>query len=64
MLILNLCLKKVEGCSNNPENSSTAKIGKNIPYGYSTSTIWAFDNTENKHTFYHGRDCMNKFILL
>ena len=25
------------------------------------STIWAFDNTENKHTLYRGEDCMKKF---
>ena len=25
------------------------------------STIWAFDNIENKHTLYRGEDCMNKF---
>ena len=25
------------------------------------STIWAFDNIENKHTLYRGKDCMKKF---
>ena len=25
------------------------------------STIWAFDNIENKHTLYRGEDCMKKF---
>ena len=25
------------------------------------SAIWAFDNIGNKHTFYHGEDCMKKF---
>ena len=25
------------------------------------STIWAFDNIENKHTLYCGADCMKKF---
>ena len=24
------------------------------------STIWEFDRTENKHTSYHGKDCMKK----
>ena len=24
------------------------------------STIWAFDHIENKHTLYHGKDCMKK----
>ena len=36
-------IKKIDGCSNNPENSSTAKIGEHIPCGYSMSTILAFD---------------------
>ena len=25
------------------------------------STIWAFDNIENKHTLYCGENCMKKF---
>ena len=25
------------------------------------SAIWAFDNIENKHTLYRGKDCMKKF---
>ena len=25
------------------------------------STIWAFDNVENKRTLYRGEDCMQKF---
>ena len=25
------------------------------------STIWGFDNIENKHTLYCGEDCMKKF---
>ena len=28
-------IKKIDGCANNPESSSTTKIGKNIPCGYS-----------------------------
>ena len=36
--------------------------GSNIEYcGYSMSTIWTFDNIENKHTLYHGKDCMKEF---
>ena len=48
------------GCANNPENFSTTKIGEHIPCRYSMSTISAFDKTENKHTLYHGEDCMKK----
>ena len=47
-------IKIVDGCANNPEKSSTTKIGEDIPSEYSISTIWAFDNIENKHTFYRG----------
>ena len=45
-------IKKIERCENNPENSSTRKIGENIPCGYSMSTIYAFDHIENKNTYY------------
>ena len=37
-------IKKIDGCVNNPENSSRTKVGKHIPCGYSMSTIWAFDH--------------------
>ena len=43
-------IKKIDECANNPENFSTTKIGEHIPCGYSMSTIWAFDNLQNKHT--------------
>ena len=54
-------IKKINGCSNNPKNSSTTKIGEHIPCGYSMSTISAFDNVENKHTLYLWEYCMKKF---
>ena len=31
--------KKIGGCANNPEKSSTTKIGEHIPCGHSMSTI-------------------------
>ena len=54
-------IKKIDGCANNPENFSTAKIGEHIPCRYSMSTIWAFNHIENKHTLYRRKDCMKKF---
>ena len=33
-------IRKIYECTNNPENSSTTKIGDHIPCGYSMSTIW------------------------
>ena len=40
-------IKKVDGCANNLENSSTIKIGEHIPSIYLRLTIWAFDDIEN-----------------
>ena len=45
-------IRKIDGCANNPENSSTTKIGEHIPCGYPMSTIWRFDHIEGKHTLY------------
>ena len=53
--------KKIDGCANNPKDSSAAKEGKNIPCGYSMSTIRGFDHKEEKHTLYRGKDCMKRF---
>ena len=55
-------IKKIDGCANNPAKSSTTKIGEHIPCGYSMSKIWAFDQIENRHTLYRGKDCMKKFF--
>ena len=52
---------KIDGCANNPEKSSTAKIGEHNPCGFSMPTIWRFDHIEDKHTLYRGKDCMKKF---
>ena len=38
-------IKKIDGCTNSPENSSTTNIGEHIPCGYSMSGIWAFLTT-------------------
>ena len=54
-------IRKIVGCANNLENSSTTKSRESIRCGYSMSTIWAFDQIEDKHTLYHGKDCMKKF---
>ena len=32
-------IKKIEGCANNSDTSSTIKVGKDISCGYSMSTI-------------------------
>ena len=33
-------IRKIDGCANNPENSSTTKVDEYIPCGYSMSSIW------------------------
>ena len=51
-------IKKTDWC---PEKSSTIKLGGHVPCRYSMSTIWAFDNIENKHILDRGENCMKKF---
>ena len=36
----NILIRKINGCVNNPENSSATKIGEHDPCRYSMSTIW------------------------
>ena len=54
---LECLIKKVDGCKNNPENSSTSKVSKHIPLGFSMFTISSFRSRENKHNIYRGEDC-------
>ena len=58
---LECLIEKIDGCKNNPENSSTSKVGEHIPSGFSMSTISSFKSIENKHDVYKGKDCMKKF---
>ena len=58
---LECVVENIDGCKNNPENSSTTKVGEYIPSGFSVSTISSFRNIENKHDVYRGKDCMKKF---
>ena len=54
-------IKKIDGCKNNPENSSTAKVSKYIPSRFSMSTISSFRSIGNKHDVCRGKDCMKRF---
>ena len=54
-------IKKIDECANNPENSSTTKIGKHILCWCSMSTVWAFDHIENKETLSWRKHCMKNF---
>ena len=62
ILTLNLWWKIIDGCTHNPEKSSTTRM-KHIPCRYFMSTIWVFDYIENKnkHSFYRRKDCTKKF---
>ena len=61
---LECIIEKIEGCKNNPRNSTTTKVSEHIPSGFSMSTISFFRSTENKHDVYRGKDCMKKFCEL
>ena len=38
-------IQNIPGCKNNPEKSSTRKVGEHIPSGFSMSTISSFKGT-------------------
>ena len=53
--------EKIDGCKNIPEKSSTTIVSEHIPSGFSMFTISSFQNIENKHDLYRGKDFMKKF---
>ena len=58
---LECLLGKMSTCINNPNESSTIKINKHTPSGYSIFTSCSFDESGNKLNYYRGKDCMKKF---
>ena len=56
---LECLLKKMSTCQNH--KSSTTKINKHTPSGYSIFTNCSFDESKNKISYYRGDDCMKKF---
>ena len=56
-------LEKTNTFHNNPEKSSTTKINKHTPSGYSLFTHCSFDTTKNKLDYYRGKNRMKKFCL-
>ena len=54
-------IEKIDGCKNNPENSSTRKTSEHIPSGFSMSTISLFRSIVNKHDVYRGIIFVKKF---
>ena len=61
---LECIFEKTDGCKNNPENPSTAKVREHVPSGCSMSTISFLRSIENKHNIYRGKYCMKKFCQL
>ena len=60
---LECLLEKTNTCHNNPEKSSTTKINKYTPSGYSLFTHCSFHTTKNKLDYYRGKNCMKNFCL-
>ena len=58
---LECLLEKMSTCINNPNESSTTKINKHTPSGYSIFTHCSFDKSKNKLNYHRGKDCMKKF---
>ena len=55
---LKCLIEKIDGCKNNPENSSTTNIGEHISSGFSMSAISQFKSIENKHDVHRAKNCM------
>ena len=56
-------LERMNTYHNNPEKSSTTKINKHTPSGYSLFTHCSFDTTKNKLDYYRGKNGMKNFCL-
>ena len=55
---LECLLLKMNACNNNPNMSYTTAKALHKPSGYSLLTSCSFNKSENKQTYYRGRDCM------
>ena len=58
---LECLLEKMSTCINNSNESSTTKINKHTPSGFSIFTHCSFDKSKNKFNYYRVKDCMKKF---
>ena len=57
---LECLLEKMSTCINSPNESSTTKINKHTPSGYSIFTHCSFHESKNKLNYYRRKDCMKK----
>ena len=60
---LECLLEKTNTCHDNPEKSSTTKINKHTPSGYSLFTYCSFDETKNKLSHDRDKNCIKNFCL-
>ena len=60
-IIFACLLKKKQYCQNNPKNSYTEEKAKHKPSRYAWCSICSFDDAKSKHSFYRGKDCIEKF---
>ena len=58
---LECLLEKIGTCYNNPNKSSTTKINKHTPSGYSLFTHCSYDVAKYKLGYYRGYDSMKNF---
>ena len=58
---LECLLQKINTCDNNPDKSYTIAKALHKPSGYFLVTCCSFDKTENRQSYYRGRDCMLRF---
>ena len=58
---LECLLEKISTCYNDPNISSTTKINRHTPSGYSIYTGCTFNKSYNKLSHYRGQDCMKMF---
>ena len=58
---LECLLEKMSTCINNSNESSTTKINKHTPSGYSIYTHCSFDESKSNLNYYRGKHCMKKF---
>ena len=59
---LECLIEKINGCKNNSETTFTTIIGKHTPSDFSMSTVLSFQNMENAHDVYRGKDCRKKLF--
>ena len=55
--------RTINTCHKTPKKSSTTKINKHGPSGYSLFTHCSLDTTKNKLDYYRGNNCMKNFCL-